>query len=196
MVLSTCLLWSPEGLNERCEGCSCRHGQLRYNTGTCPSTALSLHAPRLTGGPAFKTHRHHQHVDAQVKLAAYGKELISVKDTNWLSDSRLGFRPYQEMVRQTGICQFKVPSTATQGTGRWLGGVVLGQSWRLSGQGRSYERWRLIDRYIDRCRPSPGWVRPSGWTLTQMDKGCEPRGGERKESEAGGRVQAMCRRGQ
>lgn len=53
-----------------------------------------------------------------------------------------------------------------------------------------------MDRYIDRCRSSPGWVRPSGWTLTQMGKGCEPRGRERKETEAGGRVQAICRQGQ
>lgn len=66
----------------------------------------------------------------------------------------------------------------------------MGQSWRLSSQERPCERWRLVDIYIDRCRPSPGWVRPSGWTQTKIGKDCGPRGGERRESRqvAGSRL--------
>lgn len=32
------------------------------------------------------THRHHQNIDSQVELAACGKELVCVTDTDWLSD--------------------------------------------------------------------------------------------------------------
>lgn len=73
----------------------------------------------------------------------------------------------------------------------------VGQCWGKAGglvaKEVAYERWRLIDRHIDRYRPSPGWVRPSGWTQTKIGKDCGPRGGKRKVIEAGGRVQAVCR---
>lgn len=54
----------------------------------------------------------------------------------------------------------------------------MGQSWRLSGLGRSYGRWRLTDRHIDRCRLSPGWLDPDGeraWAQGRRKEGNQGR---------------------